>query len=282
LAAARRHVIGALGTGRLQRSADSGLAAGRVAVALSGGVDSSVAAALLLDEGHELFGVTLRLRDCEEGVAGRSCCGVDGLSRAQEVAGRLGIAHYVLDCSREFSAEVLRPAWEEYAAGRTPSPCLLCNERIKFGVLLDWVRRLGAAALATGHYARVGRDDGGRPSLRRAQDSNKDQSYFLAGLSSDQLGSVRFPLGELRKGEVRARARALGLPNAEVKDSQDACLWGPTSPLPRCCGTASAALPGPVPSWPAMELCWAGTPACTTSRSGSVGASRWHPSAATG
>ena len=194
---------------------------------MSGGVDSSVAAALLREDGRDVFGVTLRLRECGDVEESRSCCGVDAVGRARAVAAELGVRHYVLDVAREFEAAVLEPAWREYARGRTPSPCLSCNERIKFGLLLDWARRLGAEALATGHYARVGTDGSGAPILRRGADSQKDQSYFLAGLTGAQLAGVLFPLGGLRKAEVRAKAAALGLATRETRDSQDACLTGP-------------------------------------------------------
>jgi tRNA-uridine 2-sulfurtransferase len=200
----------------------------RIAVAMSGGVDSSVAAALLREQGYSVVGLTLRLRDCAEAQATRSCCGVDGVVRARDTAGQLGIAHYVVDCVHEFGERVLRPAWEEYSRGRTPSPCLLCNERIKFGLLLERVRELGLPALATGHYAQIATDSAtGRPALRRASDADKDQSYFLAGLTVEQLALVRFPIGALSKQQVRERARALGLPSADTPDSQDACLVGP-------------------------------------------------------
>ncbi|MDD5305769.1 MAG: tRNA 2-thiouridine(34) synthase MnmA [Deltaproteobacteria bacterium] len=198
-----------------------------IAVAMSGGVDSSVAAALLRDEGHQVFGVTLKLRECHEARGSRSCCGVDGIARARAIAGQLGIPHYVVDCVREFDEHVLRPAWDAYSNGRTPSPCLPCNEHIKFGVLLSWARQLGVSRLATGHYARLTIDARGRPSLLRGQDPDKDQSYFLAGLTELQLGAVLFPVGHLRKQEVRDLARTMGLSNADARDSQDACLVGP-------------------------------------------------------
>lgn len=199
----------------------------RIVVAMSGGVDSSVAAALLRKEGHQLIGVTLRLQKCHEARAGRSCCGSDGIVRARAVAEQLGIRHYVLDCVREFQEQVLRPAWDEYAGGRTPSPCLLCNERVKFGSLLRWARDLGASLLATGHYARVTTDVQDAPSLMRGVDPGKDQSYFLAGLTPEQVTSAVFPIGHLRKQEVRELARMMSLPNAEAADSQDACLTAP-------------------------------------------------------
>lgn len=199
----------------------------RIAVAMSGGVDSSVAAALLRKEGHELIGITVKLQECHEARASRSCCGVDAIARARAVAEQLGIQHYVLDCVSDFREQVLRPAWDEYAAGRTPNPCLLCNERIRFGSLLRWARQLGASLLATGHYARVTSSTGGLPSLLRGVDPGKDQSYFLAGLTREQLRSAVFPVGHLRKQEVRELARTMNLPSAETRDSQDACLVGP-------------------------------------------------------
>jgi tRNA-uridine 2-sulfurtransferase len=199
----------------------------RVVVAMSGGVDSSVAAALLREEGHQVIGVTLKLQECHESRGSRSCCGVDGIIRARATAGQLGIPHYVLDCVREFDQQVLRPAWEEYAIGRTPSPCLLCNERIKFGALLSWSRQLGASLLATGHYAKLETLSTGEHLLLRGANRGKDQSYFLAGLGKGQLSSVCFPVGHLDKQAVRELARSMGLSTAETRDSQDACLVGP-------------------------------------------------------
>jgi tRNA-specific 2-thiouridylase len=199
----------------------------RIAIAMSGGVDSSVAAALLKQAGHTLIGVTLKLQECHDAHGSRSCCGVDGISRAREVAGKLGFPHYVLDCVKDFEAMVLLPAWQEYARGHTPSPCLLCNERVKFGLLLDWAGRLGLPRVATGHYARLEEHDSGRPALLRGRDTSKDQSYFLAGLSAAQLRRAIFPVGHLRKPEVRELAKQHGLPSAETPESQDACLVAP-------------------------------------------------------
>jgi tRNA-specific 2-thiouridylase len=199
----------------------------RVVVALSGGVDSSVAAATLCEAGYEVLAVTLQLQDCNEAKSSRSCCGVDGISRARAVAGQLGIRHYLLDSIEAFNERVLAPTWQAYADGRTPSPCLLCNQQIKLGTLLDWADQLGAERIATGHYARIERDGDGPPRLYRGEDRNKDQSYFLAGLSPEQLGRLLLPVGQLEKDVVRDRARALGLANAETHDSQDACLVAP-------------------------------------------------------
>lgn len=199
----------------------------RVAIAMSGGVDSSVAAAVLKQAGFSLIGVTLKLQECHDTHGSKSCCGVDGITRAREVAGSLGFPHYVLDCVKDFERLVLSPAWRDYAQGRTPSPCLLCNEHVKFGILLDWAARLGIPRVATGHYARLQKDDVGRPQLLRGCDTGKDQSYFLAGLSRDQLARAIFPVGHLRKPEVRDLAKQHGLPTAETPESQDACLVAP-------------------------------------------------------
>lgn len=195
----------------------------RIAVAMSGGVDSGAAAALLKQAGHEVFGVTLKLQECEAMSSSRSCCGVDGLVRAREVAGQLDIRHYVLDCVKDFEDLVLFPAWTEYEEGRTPSPCLLCNDIIKFGKLLDWVKEIGATHLATGHYARIANGTDGF-QLLRSVDRTKDQSYFLAGLDRNQLESTLFPLGDFTKSQVREIASAMKLSCAETRDSQDACL----------------------------------------------------------
>ena len=197
----------------------------QIVVALSGGVDSSVAALLLQREGYQVVAVTLQLQRCESNPASRSCCGVDSVVRARQAAARLGLRHYVLDSVAEFEERVLAPSWNEYDRGRTPSPCLRCNEQIKFGTLLAWARELGALAVATGHYARI-RLHAGEPSLWRGVDTAKDQSYFLAGLSREQLSQTRFPLGDLRKEEVRRIAAEAGLPTASQQESQDACLVG--------------------------------------------------------
>jgi len=197
---------------------------GRVVVAMSGGVDSSVAAALLLDQGFEVLGVTLQLRPCGEGVQAGSCCGQDAIGTARAVADRLGIEHQVLPVGAEFLERVLRPAWDACEQGRTPNPCVACNREIKFGVLWQFAAMLGAEAVATGHYARIDRDLDGTLALRRGRDPTKDQSYFLYDLPEAARGRVRFPLGDLRKDEVRRIARERGLESADRADSQDACL----------------------------------------------------------
>lgn len=194
-------------------------------VAMSGGVDSSVAAALLLEQGWQVIGATLRLHACEEAEPDRFCCGVDAEAAAKTVCDRLGIPHHVVSAGVPFEDWILRPAWEAYARGETPSPCPLCNRDLKLGLLLDTAVALGASHVATGHYAQRGGSDDD-PHLLRGHDGNKDQSYFLFTLSKEQLASAVFPLGGLTKPEVRARAEASGLINAQRRSSQDACLLG--------------------------------------------------------
>ena len=219
----------------------------RVVVAMSGGVDSSVAAALLAREGYEVVGVTLQLRSCDDQVTTRSCCAADGIVQARSVAGALGVPHYVLDCRKEFAELVLRRAWNEYSRGRTPSPCLLCNREIKFGLLRSYASQIGALFVATGHYARAV-DEGQGPVLKRAVDRRKDQSYFRSMLDPEQLRHILLPVGTLTKEAVRAIARDLRLSTAERGESQDACLvsegLGLAETLRRLFGAPSC--PGPV------------------------------------
>jgi tRNA-specific 2-thiouridylase len=192
----------------------------RVVVALSGGVDSSVAAALLVEAGCDAIGVTLHL-------AGESsrCCSLADADDARRVAERLGIPFYVANETERFRREVTLAFADAYLAGRTPLPCVTCNSRFKFHHLLARARVFGAAAVATGHYARVDGDPAtGLLRLRRAADAAKDQSYFLYELGQPQLAAARFPLGELRKAEVRAHARRLGLATAEKPESQEICF----------------------------------------------------------
>jgi tRNA-specific 2-thiouridylase len=192
----------------------------RVVVAMSGGVDSSVAAALLVEAGCEAIGVTLHLA----GDSSR-CCSLADADDARRVAERLGIPFYVANETERFRREVTEAFADAYLAGRTPLPCATCNSRFKFHHLLARARVFGASALATGHYARVARDPAtGRLELRRAADAAKDQSYFLYELGPEQLTAARFPLGELTKAEVRAHARRLGLATAEKPESQEICF----------------------------------------------------------
>ncbi len=195
---------------------------GRVVAAMSGGVDSTVAAALLVREGREVIGVTLQLQSCDEATTERSCCSAAATSRAGAVADSLGIPHYVLDFRKEFENEVLRHTWSEYSRGRTPNPCVICNERIKFGLLHDFARSVGAGTIATGHYARI-ENRRGSVSLLRGVFGPKDQSYFLFSVADSRLSSVVFPVGSLSKDRVRAISKELGFVEKAL-ESQDACF----------------------------------------------------------
>ncbi len=193
----------------------------RVLAAMSGGVDSSVAAALLKERGYEVIGVTLRLW-AEEGGENR-CCPSEGVEDARRVCRILGIRHYSLNFEREFRERVVNYFCEEYARGHTPNPCLPCNRYIRFGLLFKRALALGADYLATGHYARVRREDG-RYQLLKGIDPRKDQSYFLYMLGQEQLRHLLFPIGDYTKDEVRAMARERGLPVAERTESQEICF----------------------------------------------------------
>ncbi len=193
----------------------------RVLVAMSGGVDSSVAAALLLEAGHDVTGVTLKLWG---GESDSGCCSVADVEDARRVAAQLGIPHYVFNFTDDFEENVVTPYTDAYAAGETPNPCVECNRTMKFGRLLDRARAMGFDAIATGHHARVGHESDGRPVLMRGADQAKDQSYVLYMLGRDVLARVRLPVGALTKTEVREHARRLELRTAEKRESMDVCF----------------------------------------------------------
>ena len=224
------------------------MSATRILVAMSGGVDSAVAAALLHEDGYDVVGVTLRLYTEADGAAlrsRRSCCGVEDVADARAAAQRIGIPHYVLNMEREFERDVIDVFAGAYAAGRTPNPCLECNDRVKFSTLLDRAGALGVELLATGHYARI-RERDGLLRLHAAADAAKDQSYVLYTLGQEQLARLRFPLGDLPKSETRRVAGELGLGVADKPDSADICFvpGGDYREFLRARGVASR--PGPV------------------------------------
>ncbi len=192
----------------------------RIAVAVSGGVDSSVALLLLHEAGHDVFGITMKHLPAEmAGDRVGSCCAPSAVAAAGRLAARLGVPHYVFDLEREFAEAVMAPTARTYAGGRTPNPCVLCNERVKLAALERRAAALGAELFATGHYARL---EGSR--LLRAVDASRDQSYFLYRVAAASRARLRFPLGELHKDEVRAKARAAGLEMSDNPDSQDVCF----------------------------------------------------------
>jgi tRNA-specific 2-thiouridylase len=204
----------------------------RVLVAMSGGVDSSVAAALLLEQGHDVIGVTMQLWDysqneqqhCDPSKRFDTCCSHDDVQDARAVAARLGIPFYVLDYEDDFRTNVVDYFTEEYLRGRTPNPCVACNTFLKFDRLIERAESLGCDAVATGHYARITQSADGTYQLRRGRDPLKDQSYFLYSMTQERLSKTMFPLGDLTKPEVRAHAERLGLPTATKKESMEICF----------------------------------------------------------
>lgn len=198
----------------------------RVVVGMSGGVDSSATAALLLEQGYDVVGITLKTwpQDCISRAEDK-CCGPQAVMDARSVCHRLGVPFYLIDEAEAFQKQVIDYFAEEYRAGRTPNPCVMCNEKLKFGTLLDRARQLGGEKIATGHYARIHRDPAtGRWLLKRGKDERKDQSYFLFSLRQDQLAATLFPLGELCKSETRGVARDSSLKTADKEESMEICF----------------------------------------------------------
>jgi tRNA-specific 2-thiouridylase len=203
-----------------------------IAVAMSGGVDSSTVAAILHERGENIIGLTMQLWNQRrlpqlggDAPVRHRCCSLDDVYDARRVAEHLGVPFYVINFEREFEQSVIRPFVDEYLDGRTPIPCTLCNNHVKFDQLLSTARQIGADRIATGHYARVRfNPDSGRYELLRARDLSKDQSYFLFGLTQEQLSRTHFPLGQLAKAEVREIARRLRVPVAEKPESQEICF----------------------------------------------------------
>ena len=199
----------------------------RVIVAMSGGVDSSVAAAILREQGHDVIGIAMRLAPEQDSSMARrrgTCCSHDDFEDARRVAERMDFPFYVIDLRADFAARVMDNFVSEYLGGRTPNPCVMCNREIKFDRLWSRARALDADYVATGHYARIEADAGGQFHLYRAADESKDQSYFLFTLQQAELSRTIFPLGRMTKAQVRARARELGLGTADKPESQEICF----------------------------------------------------------
>lgn len=193
---------------------------------MSGGVDSSVAAALLVEQGYRVVGMMLRLWSEEGQEEQNRCCAPEAMEEARRIARQLGIPFYVVDARETFRQIVVQDFLDGYAGGRTPNPCIVCNRRVRWGFMLEQALAIGGEKIATGHYVRLRQAANGKMELLRANDLSKDQSYMLSGLNQEQLAHSMFPVGELTKVEVRQRAREMGLEVAEKPDSQDLCFLG--------------------------------------------------------
>ncbi len=196
----------------------------KVFVAMSGGVDSSVVAGLMKEAGHDVVGVTMCFSISHPNSKKPSCCGVDGITDARRAAQILDIPHYVLDFAADINDFIIEDFTNEYLNGRTPNPCVMCNQNLKFGRLIERANQLGADFIATGHFARLERTEGGRVLLKRGMDLRKDQSYFLFSLRQDQLARAMFPLGEMTKSDTRDVARHCNLKTAEKAESMEICF----------------------------------------------------------
>jgi tRNA-specific 2-thiouridylase len=197
----------------------------RVLVGMSGGVDSSATAALLLEQGYDVVGVTLKLwpQDCVNRAEDK-CCGPQAVTDARAVCHKLGVPYYLIDEAEEFQKQVINYFAEEYRAGRTPNPCVMCNQKLKFGTLISRAKKLGAEYIATGHFARLERTPSGRVLLKKGRDNRKDQSYFLFSLRQEQLAFSMFPLGEKTKADTREVARECQLKTADKEESMEICF----------------------------------------------------------